>query len=113
MCDCYSNGRCSVMGKCVCDFCFIGDECKFECFGNGDCIVKKCKCNVCYIGIYCYFLCFGYGLCRNDLCVCDNKWKGVFCEVFKCLNDCLGNGICNSVFFICFCNLGWCGDDCS
>lgn len=72
----------------------------------------NCVCDLCFVGCGCNVECNGYGICLENKCWCDEfiGWCGLFCEVFGCLGlngkDCSGNGKCDSVNYICICDLG-------
>ncbi|PIK61109.1 hypothetical protein BSL78_01934 [Apostichopus japonicus] len=91
-----ANGHTNATGFCVCDPCYNGFECNFECSGHGSCDkdTLTCKCN------------------NNE----DEGYLGPLCEITGCPGldgNCNGHGTCEGVDKECACYPGWRGSDCS
>jgi len=101
--------------------------CLNDCSGAGTCVYGVCQCDAQYNGLDCSqkaclqssnncSSALGQGECNNGVCIChkDQGWAGENCDERICSNNCQGQGTCSGApDFICNCNMGFNGTDCS
>lgn len=112
--------------------------CESGCYGHGNCSNRHCSCingtsdlgrpfqwqqpwcqsRPCDIDSSNGLICGGPDRavgCNNGTCLCSANYTGVLCETRQCSRNCSGAGTCGgaSSGYICSCNEGRGGDDCS
>ena len=91
------------------------------CSNHGVCSGEECDCWIGYEGHACEIKqcmknCNAHGDCFDGKCFCHPRWQGDYCDIpaaEECPNDCNNHGKCNEKEWVCECEDGYEGDDCS
>ena len=124
------DGELVASATCLCNRHFTGEQCDIPaepvCPGNcsnghGRCTLQGCVCNAGYFGEHCGIHapgqcrhdCHHRGRCDAGVCVCNRPFAGLTCGMKGCLNQCSGNGMCDTSTWTCLCYPSFRGSDCS
>ena len=102
-------------GNGVCDFSTGICDCYLEPYTNAPLPQPACEMTVCPLGPISGLPCDQKGDCNfgTGECTCTTLGSsGPACSQMVCLNDCWGQGECNRLTGVCYCEEGWEGMDC-